>query len=438
MNLPVRVAVRVGLWILVFAAGVLACRLATMQNVPAEEGGDRAVASVTSTRPASAPPTLVHTTTALRPTFTPTPVYGPVEVEAGRVTNPPELQLAFPVPFEELPSGWIVLYSDEVSGDLMYRQVETQEIGSFLSVLRPAGESAMGLLAYSWWHEPKLSLLGWLGDPTIRYAIDLRNREVLRLGEMCNKGSSFFSPSGKKLATLCDREKSPAGEVSWLEVDLLDEPTRLRIRMPVSLFWDGPNTMQWVSDNALMFLARHEGVPCLVVLDPLSFRCDPSENEAEDARVSPDGRSFMLMGPPNVYEGSKTCDTEPEKCLTPWRLYDTACLLDGESCVPKAQIAREELRYAVAFWSPDSTTIVVTRGFVGPTEIGIIDVDGMQYRRLFELPALFRFVDWCPDSKCFLVAPGGNQPYAKSYFIYLDGHQEPLDIADPMAILEIP
>ena len=58
--------------------------------------------------------------------------------------------------------------------------------------------------------------------------------------------------------------------------------------------------------------------------------------------------------------------------------------------------------------------------------------------RLLSLPALFGFVDWCPDSKCFLVAPGNNQPYAKSYFIYLDGHQEALDIADPMAILEIP
>jgi hypothetical protein len=78
------------------------------------------------------------------------------------------------------------------------------------------------------------------------------------------------------------------------------------------------------------------------------------------------------------------------------------------------------------------------RGVVGWTRIGIIDVDGMQYRQLLELPALFNFVDWCPDSKCFLVAPESSQPYSRSYFVFLDGRQEALDIANPKAILEIP
>jgi len=440
MNLPVRVqgAARVGCWILAGSAGVLACRLATTPIVPAVENRVWSDASATSTQPASAPPTLVHTATALRPTFTPTPVYGPVEVEAGRVENPPELQLVFHIPFEDLTSGWVVLYDDKVSGDLMYRHLETHETGSLLSVLSPAEESARGLFAYSWWQQAKTRLLGWLGDPITRYATDLWNQDVVRLGEMCNEGASWFSPSGRKLATLCDREKSSDGEVSWLDIDLFDEPKRLRFQMPVARYWDGPDTVHWVSDNALMLLAEHEGVPCLLVLDPYSLTCDASVGEAEDLKVSPSGKYFMLTGPPSVYEGSSFCDTEPERCLTPWRLYDMACLREGVACVPIAQTAHEELRYASLYWSPDGASIAVMRGFADWTQIGIIDVERMQYRRLVELPAFFGFVDWCPDSKCFLVAPGSNQPYAKSYFIYLDGHQEALDIADPMAILEIP
>ena len=113
---------------------------------------------------------------------------------------------------------------------------------------------------------------------------------------MCNEYGFVFSPSGRKLATLCDREKSPEGEVSWLEIDLFDEPKRLRFQMPVARYWDGPYTVHWVSDNALMLLAKHEGVPCLLVLDPYSFTCDASVGEAEDLKVSPSGKYFMLTG----------------------------------------------------------------------------------------------------------------------------------------------
>ena len=441
MNLPVRVpgAVRLGWWILAGSAGVLACRLATTPIVPAVESGVGSGAKATSTHQASLPPPLVQTPTALRPTPSPTPVYGPVEVEAGRVANPPELQLDFHVLFEDLPSGWIVLYSDDVTGDLMYRQMETNRAGSFLSVLSPVGESARGLFSYLWLREPKTSLVGWLGDPITRYVIDLRRQEVVRLGEMCNEYGFVFSPSGRKLATLCDREGSPEGEASWLEIDLLDEPRRLRYTLPISRSRYGPSTLRWLTDDSLVLLGGGDGQPCVLDLNPVLFTCLEGSKPGEFLEASEDGRYIVVWSTLTGTWDVAECEVRLDSCPDTLRIYDATCIRKAKDCPPELELVRvEDLRGGVAVPAPDGSAIAYAGGWNQWTNVGVITLDDGTFSRLGRLPPYFGFVDWCPDSKCFLVAPGGNQPYAKSYFIYLDGHQEALDIADPMAILEIP
>jgi hypothetical protein len=256
---------------------------------------------------------------------------------------------------------------------------------------------------------------------------------------MCNKGWSLFSPGNDKLASLCDHEWSPRENATWIQVDRLGEAVRFQYEVPVPWSWNGPSSLRWLTDNRLAFIAGPEGMPCVLDLDPFGFGClrDGKPNDALE--VFEDGSRVVVWSRPTNQWDPEECAADVASCPDTWRIYDVECIRVGHACTPVLEVAME---YAMWFThpipAPNGEAIAFVHGLPDSSEVGIVSAQDGEVTHLGVLGGYFSFVDWCPDSTCFLVAPGNGHPYARSYFIYLDGHQEPLDIADPMAILEIP
>ena len=362
-------------------------------------------------------------------TVTPTPRPSPlplhtyqVQIErwpnTGSLLQADDIHPSFETLLSDLPEGDYVLYDDWENGAVRISSLDGRMRADVMK-----GASGLGVGPFPPVTIGSLSR-GLLTDANsselTRHIFDLAAGRVWKIGPLCGSYAGFVRGE-RWLEADCprsDRVGSGEDEGYFYEAISADTGEGYRIHLPES----SPSPVFWIDEDRIVFngvwIAGRVMV-CTVELATALMVCPPHLSDIDVKSMSPD-RKLMA-----IEVGRDSLETPP------YYIMSTECLTDESRC------QQSPAGLGLAGWSPDSSMLMFSPylgGLSSPFSVYTAP-DWDRPKLVAQYGGIYFFVDWCPDSTCFIVEKRDN---GAAYRVDMDGTTTRLPYDYPIGAIRIP